>query len=85
VAKSKEDLKRDTRITSMGSGVYNTISLFNHSCVANAGSFMVEGNRYVLYSARFISKGEEVTIQHIPSLLTLDASKRRNLLLQAYW
>ncbi|XP_054165104.1 histone-lysine N-methyltransferase SMYD3-like [Oppia nitens] len=65
-----------------GSGIYIGASVLNHSCDCNL-SFQSIGNKHLIISKRYISAGEELTVEYID--LTLPTDARRKLLKFYYY
>jgi len=73
----------ENKMRAIGSGMYPTLALFNHSCYNNIYKFNV-GKTVVAVASQTIRAGEEVTENYFPLVHVLPRPERRIWLQQYY-
>jgi hypothetical protein len=79
----KSTAARGSEMLSLGSGMYNTLSLFNHSCVPCFVRANV-GNVVVCVTVRNVAKGEEITENYGLYHTKDERARRKSVLLENY-
>ena len=69
------DINKPNFLKDIGSAVYCTLLLFNHSCCPSTVRVYYD-NKVVLYATRFISKGEEICDNYGFHHLSMDKNDR---------
>ena len=72
------------RMESIGGGLYNTLSLFNHSCCPSFVRANVDGSAVVCVTVRDIQAGEEITENYGPDHVKDPIGDRRDILQRHY-
>ena len=67
----------------IGSAIYPTFALFNHSCANNTYKFFC-GSQLVVVASKDIQPGEEVTENYFPSVQLIARPERRSWLADHY-
>lgn len=74
----------DVKNQVVGTGVFPTVSLLNHSCVSNTESFF-KGNKIHLRSSRTIEANEEIYYSYGPMFRKMSRSERMETLQNQYY
>ncbi|VDL57958.1 unnamed protein product [Hymenolepis diminuta] len=70
---------------SLGSCLFPSLSLINHSCEPSAAICVTDKGRAFLYALQPISAGDQITISYGPSLLFMDKCNRQRKLENCYY